>query len=202
MIKLKSMALLITCLLAGYFGKAQSQVGIRAGILISKQEFDNGNLTEDVKSKYGADVALIAEFAIGPVFAISPEFHWMQKGAKIEDINGAFPESTRTFDYFELPILAKFKFGEGAGFFLFAGPSIGYLFNATDKDGDGNTNDINLDDYKRAELGAHIGGGIKLGPVNVDVRYILGFSNIADYQSDQDLQIKNKGYGAGVSIMF
>ncbi len=199
--KLKLVTVVILCLGATYLSQAQTEVGIRAGVLISKQDFNNGGLNVDPKSKYGADLAFVAEFGIGPLFAISPEFHWMQKGGKIQDLSGSFPESTQTFDYLEIPVLFKFKFGTGAGFFLFAGPSIGYLFNATDKDGDGHTNDIDLNDYKRAELGAHIGAGIKLGPINVDVRYIAGFSNIADYDGS-NLEIKNSGYGAGVSLMF
>jgi hypothetical protein len=201
MIKLKSIILLMVCLFVSYFSQAQSKVGIRAGVLISTQDFNNGMLTVDPKSKFGADLALIAEFGIGPLLAISPEFHWMQKGAKIEDINGTAGESTRTFDYLEIPVLLKLNFGKGAGFFLFGGPSIGYLFNATDKDGDGKTNDIDLNDYNRAEIGAHLGAGLTLGPVKIDVRYIAGFSNIANFDAS-NLEIKNSGYGAGVSFMF
>lgn len=205
MLKLKFFLIPVAMLVIGYFSQAYSQVGIRAGVNISKQQFDQGDLDVDPESKFGLDLALIAELPIGPAFAISPEFHWLQKGAKIEDLNGSFSESSRTFNYLEIPVLAKFKFGAedaNAGFFLFAGPSLGYLFSATDKDGDGNTNDIDLDDYKRTELGAHIGGGIKLGIVNIDVRYILGFSNIAQLESDQDLEIRNRSYGAGISFMF
>ena len=202
--RLKSMVLVAACLCVSYFSQAQSKIGIRGGVLISKQQYDQGNLDVNPESKFGADIALVADIGLGTdsVVFISPEFHWLQKGAKIEDIDGTFEEATRTFNYFELPILLKFKFGGDAGLFVFGGPSIGYLFSATDKDGDGNTNDIDLDDYKRTELGAHIGGGIMLGPVNIDVRYILGFSNIADLEDDDDLTIKNSGFGAGVSIMF
>jgi len=202
--RLKSMVLVAACLCVSYFSQAQSKIGIRGGVLISKQQYDQGNLDVNPESKFGADIALVADIGLGTdsVVFISPEFHWLQKGAKIEDIDGTFEEATRTFNYFELPILLKFKFGGDAGLFVFGGPSIGYLFSATDKDGDGNTDDIDLDDYKRTELGAHIGGGIMLGPVNIDVRYILGFSNIADLEDDDDLTIKNSGFGAGVSIMF
>jgi len=202
--RLKSMVLVAACLCVSYFCQAQSKIGIRGGVLISKQQYDQGNLDVNPESKFGADIALVADIGLGTdsVVFISPEFHWLQKGAKIEDIDGTFEEATRTFNYFELPILLKFKFGGDAGLFVFGGPSIGYLFSATDKDGDGNTDDIDLDDYKRTELGAHIGGGIMLGPVNIDVRYILGFSNIADLEDDDDLTIKNSGFGAGVSIMF
>ena len=196
--------LVILCIMAANTLQAQGKVGIRAGVLISKQDFQQGDVGVGFKSKAGADLALVTEFPIGPVFAFSPEFHWMQKGGKIEDLNGPIGETSRTFNYLEVPILFKLNFGEEVGFFLMAGPSIGYLLNGSDKDGDGNTNDIDLDFYKRAELGAHIGGGIALGPVKFDVRYIVGFSNIAHYTDLNGLQVevKNSGYGAGVSFMF
>lgn len=201
MVKLKIIGLVLVCMCMLESLSAQGKIGIRAGILISKQEFKEGMLDVNPKSKFGGDLALITEFPIGGVLAISPEFHWLQKGSKLDDIGGGFDESSRTFNYLEVPVLLKLNFDEGAGFFLFAGPSLGYLFDASDKDGDGNTNDINLKDFNRTELGAHIGGGIGLGPIKVDVRYVLGFSNIADLDGS-DLEIKNSGFGAGVSFIF
>lgn len=198
---LKSIFCAMACLFLFQGLQAQGKVGLRAGVMISKQDYQSGPVNQDVKSKLGADIALVCDFPIGEVFAISPEFHWLQKGSKIKDLSGSFNEATLTFNYLEIPVLFKLRFGEGAGFFLFAGPSIGYLFDASDKDGNGTTNDIDTEDFKRAELGAHIGGGISLGPVNVDLRYILGFSNIAD-QNGTDLEIRNSGYGAGVTLMF
>ena len=155
---------------------------------------------QDVKSKLGADVALVADFHIGDVFSIGPEIHWMQKGAKIKDLNGSIGEISKTFNYLEIPVLIKLHFGEGVGFFVLGGPSAGYLLDGTDKDKDGTTNDIDLDFYKRAELGLHFGGGITLGPLNVDIRYILGLSNV--FNNDTGVQVKNRSYGAGVSLMF
>jgi len=202
--RFKSMVLVVACLFVSYFSHAQSKVGIRGGVLITKQQYDQGNLDVNPESKFGADIALVADIGLDAdsVVFFSPELHWMQKGAKIEDLDGTFEEATNTFNYLELPLLLKFKFGGEAGLFIFGGPSLGYLLSATDKDGDGNTDDIDLEDYKRTEIGAHLGAGIMLGPVNIDVRYILGFSNIADLEDDDDLTIKNKGFGAGVSIMF
>src|SRR5690606_24984299 len=110
-------------------------------------------------------------------------------------------EVIRSLNYLEIPVLLKLHFGQDLGFFVFAGPSVGYLLDGTDKDGDGKTNDIDLDFYKRAELGAHIGGGVSIGPLKVDVRYIAGFSNIADFD-DKNIEVRNSGFGAGVSFWF
>jgi hypothetical protein len=198
---LKSITVLILCLFLGYAGEAQAKLGFRAGVTISKQQFKQGNLDVNPQSKFGLDLALLSEFELGPMVALSPELHWMQKGTKIDDLGGGLGESARTFNYLEIPVLLKVSFGDAGGVFVFGGPSIGYLFSASDKDGDGNTNDIDLHDFNRAELGAHIGAGINAGPVKFDVRYIAGFSNIANID-DNDLEVRNSGFGAGIGFMF
>ncbi len=201
MMNAKGLLMLMLMLTGSLAVQAQSKVGLRAGVLISKQDFQNGFPGDEVKSKLGADIALVTDFKFGKIFSLGPEFHWVQKGAKIEDLNGPIGESSRTFNYLEIPVLFKLNFGSTVGFFLMAGPSIGYLLDGTDKDGDGKTNDIDLDFYKRAELGAHVGGGVAVGPFKFDLRYIVGISDIADFDGD-NIEIKNSGFGAGVSFMF
>ena len=49
------------------------------------------------------------------------------------------------------------------------------------------------------EFGQHVGGN-KLGPINIDVRYIFGLTDIFDGSSD--IQVTNSSLGAGVSFMF
>ncbi len=191
------MCLIMMCPISEAFG--QSKVGIRAGVMSSKQDIQNSDFIDEAGSKLGADIAFVADFAIG-MASISPEFHWLQKGGKVEDLNGSLGEVSRTFNYLEIPILFKLNFCAGSGFFLFAGPSVGYLLNGTDKDMDGETNDIDLDFYKRVEYGAHAGAGIGLGPVKIDVRYIYGFNDIFD--DTQDVHVTNASIGAGVTLMF
>jgi hypothetical protein len=176
-------------------------MGIRAGVTISRQAFHNGNIGNDATSKLGGDLAIVTDFQFAPFFSFGPEFHWMQKGAKIKDLNGPIGEVTRTFNYLEIPLLLRLHVGEPGGIFFMAGPSFGYLLDGSDKDNDGKTNDVDLDFYKRIELGVHVGGGISLGPIRVDVRYMAGISNIADFEGS-DIQIKNSGFGAGVGFMF
>ena len=192
--------LLILALLSSmHLITAQSTIGIRAGVISSKQDIQNNSFIDEAGSKLGADVAFVADFPIG-ILSISPEFHWLQKGGKIEDLQGSVGEFSRTFNYLEIPLLLKLNFGQKVGFFLLAGPSVGYLLNGTDKDMDGSTTDIDLDFYKRVEYGAHAGAGISLGPIRVDVRYIFGLNDIFD--DAQDIEVTNSSIGAGVSLMF
>ncbi len=197
--QLKSTLVLLLLVMGSQYLVAQATVGIRAGVMSSKQEVQEGDITAEYASKLGADIAFVADFPIG-IISISPEFHWLQKGRKLEDLNGTVGEVSRTFNYLEIPLLLKLNLGKKVGFFLLAGPSIGYLLNGTDKDMDGSTTDIDLDFYKRAEFGAHVGGGIALGPIKIDLRYIFGLTDIFD--KSQDIEITNSSIGAGVSVMF
>jgi len=178
---------------------SQSKVGIRAGVMSSRQDVLHGDFTKTYASKLGADIAFVADFHLG-LLSLSPEFHWLQKGGKIEDLQGSVGEVSRTFNYLEIPLLVKLNFGKGIGFFIFGGPSAGYLLNGTDKDMDGSTTDIDLDFYKRIEWGAHVGGGIGIGPVKIDLRYIFGLTDIFD--GSTAIEIKNSSLGAGLSFMF
>jgi Outer membrane protein beta-barrel domain len=168
--------------------QSETKVGIRGGVLFSNQDFKNGGLDINSKAKLGLDLAVVADFPVGEVLNISPEFHWLQKGSKIEDISG--DNLTYTLNYIEVPVLLKLKFGTDVGFSVFGGPSFGYLL-------DGNDN-ITLNDYKKIEIGLHAGAGVAIGPLVIDLRYLFGVSNI----SDTEIEVRNNGLGAGVSLMF
>jgi len=199
-LKFRMIGLVAVCLLFMTAALAQPKIGIRAGVNISKQDFKQGSLTVEPKSKFGFDLAVVSDIPLGEVVSFGPELHWMQKGYKIEDIGGPIEELTATFNYLELPLLVKFNFGETAKFFVMGGPSFGYLLDGRTEDNDGNKEDLELDDVNRIELGAHLGAGIGVGPLVFDIRYILGISNLA--KDIPDTEIHNTSFGGGVSYMF
>jgi hypothetical protein len=188
------------CFLIFTTAEAQPKFGVRAGVNISNQEFKQGDITIEPKTKFGLDLGIVSEFPLGKVVSFSPELHWLQKGFTIEDFefNGLVLNGTSTLNYLELPLLVKFNFGESAKFFVMGGPSFGYLLSDNTKDDEGN--EIDLGDRSNIELGAHFGAGIGVGPVVIDVRYLLGITNLA--KDIPDAEVHNTGFGAGVSLMF
>ena len=200
-LKLKTIALIFSSFFFATLSMAQ--VGIRGGVTITNQEFKNGNLDHDPESKFGADLALVTDFPLGDgSVSIAPELHWVQKGYKISDIDGQIGDFTSTFNYLELPVLLKLNFGsEETKFFVMAGPSFGYLLG--DKTVDANDDAVIIfgDDYAPIEVAGQLGAGVGFGPVRFDVRYFLGFTNVAKDYPD-DIEVFNKGYGAGISLMF
>ncbi len=192
------MAFLILTTISAY---AQPKFGVRVGVNISKQELKSDSINVDPKSKFGLGLAVVSEFPLGEVISFAPELHWLQKGYKIDDINLPVGELTATFNYLELPLLVRANFGETAKFFVFGGPSIGSLLSGRTEDGSGNAEDLDFDDWSRFELGAHLGAGFSVGPIVVDIRYLLGISNIGNDLPD-DVEIRNTGFGGGVSVVF
>ncbi|HUR30951.1 MAG TPA: porin family protein [Saprospiraceae bacterium] len=196
----KITGIFLLCFLMFTTTVAQPKFGVRAGVNISNQEFKQGDLNIQPKTKYGLDLGFVTNFPLGEVVSFAPELHWLQKGFTIEDFhfNGLVMNGTSTLNYLELPLLIKFNFGETAKFFVMGGPSFGYLLS--DKTVDDNGNEIDLGDRSNIELGAHFGAGIGVGPVIIDVRYLLGITNLA--KDIPDAEVHNTGFGAGISLMF
>lgn len=198
---LRMLSLVALSFLTFTFAEAQPKFGVRLGVNISNQEFKLDSLTVEPKSKFGLDIGVVAEFPLGEVVSFAPELHWLQKGYKVEDleIDGNLFDFTSTLNYLELPLLVRFNFGETAKFFVMGGPSFGYLLSENTKDGDGNDYEF-LDEITRIELGAHLGAGLAVGPVIIDLRYLIGITNLA--KEFPDAEVHNTGFGAGVSFMF
>ena len=194
-LQLRVIGLITFFMMMVVMANAQAKFGFRLGANLSRQEAKQDSLIIEPKSKFGLDLAFVADFPLGEVISFAPELHWLQKGYEIEDIG---TEGTATLNYLELPLLIKFNFGETSKFGVFGGPSVGYLLG-----GKVILNGVEQEDFfefvNRIELGAHLGAAITVGPVQFDVRYILGISNISDVP---DVEIRNTAFGAGVAIMF
>lgn len=167
--------------------------GVRVGAVITKQKFEEGMLDEDVKSKFGLDLAAVFNLPLVDFLSINPEVHWVLKGAEYEDENGN--DINRKINQLDIPVLVTLKFGKPAGLRVFAGPSVNVLLSAKDDDVD------IIDDFKRAHFGGVLGAGIGLGPINLDVRYNVGFGKITKENIDNP-QVTTQDFGAGITFMF
>ena len=175
--------------------KPESNFGVRAGVVISNQHFNDGTLVQDPESKFGADLALLYTMPIGKgLIALQPELHWLQKGSTYRAINGH--DITNTVNYLELPFLLRFNFGSSLKLFAFGGPSAGYLIGvSSDEDA------VSKEDYEDIEFGLHVGAGIGLGSFEIDLRYIAGLSDVsADEGTIND--VKNSALGIGITWKF
>ena len=126
-------------------------------------------------------------FSFGPKFAIQPEAYYATNGEKESFPEDSFIIYKERLNYIHVPVLFKFKFGEG-GFtpLLFAGPYLSFLMSGTGTEYEFNESYDAKPSHKSTVYGLSFGLGLekKLAKVMLvlDVRYNLDLvrNDIAD----------------------
>jgi len=182
---------------------AQISAGGRAGINIAKVSVKPSDVVEtSIDNRLGITVAALVEIGISGGFAVQPEIVFVQKGWK-EKYPFLDLEAEAIFNYFDVPILLKYKFGAETvkGYFA-AGPTIGYAISGKTKVNGEAEKIEDWRDYNRFEIGVSLGAGIGFtagsGTLFLDARYLLGLS---DLSVDEDNTFKNKGISISVGYM-
>lgn len=204
---------------------AQFSVGARGGVTLAnvhRTEFLE-TVTPDFSAITGAAASALAELELGPNFALQAELGYIRKGFALDlgtDIDlfgislpiGAKAESR--FNYLELPLLAKAKFGnERAKFYALAGPALSYAAGGrlvTRSTGliklDLINTSIDLDalGFERFDFSAVGGAGVEFntgfGKIFLDARYTHGFLEIYDIPVLRE-RANNRGFTFGAGVM-
>lgn len=190
--------LLLICtlfLFATQAGQAQSRAefGVKGGL-----NYSTFNNTDNVEYRTGALAGLFATFPVpnSPV-DIQPEFLYTQYGANIEDSDGEFKVS-----YLQIPVLAKFSFGEldaSTRPNVFFGPYIGFNVDAELSNPD---IAIDAEDYfENTDAGVVVGAGVDVSQFNFALRYTAGLTNVVADEDFEDNQ-KNGAFALSVGIRF
>lgn len=166
---------------------------------------------DDQKTQQGVTSGIGFQFGLGEKFAIQPEVMFNKKGTRYKyEFEGVDYVEGVNASYLNIPILLKVKIPAGAvvpNFYV--GPDMGILLGAkyyAEVDGDKDDVDVK-DDFEPIDFGLAMGGGLdfKAGPgrVILDVRYTLGFSNVADSENDEyEAQNGSLGILTGYGIDF
>lgn len=220
--------LMFTLVFGLFFTAANAQVqtsfGPRAGINLA-----NWSVSEEIADDFGSSpqnrVSLlfgaVAEIRFSNNIALQPEINFIQKGMKlVEEYNDPNLGSVSSKGEFiinnlEIPILIKAGTSFGSGRFdVLAGPSWSYGLNGKIKfsetvngDTESDAQDIDFEDdgVSRSDFSLQFGGmfGYNVGAANLflDVRYILGFSNLVADPIDSE-SAKNRGIAFSVGALF
>jgi hypothetical protein len=175
-------------------------IGPKGGLNLGDAAVDGHSETE---SRQGLALGGQMEFGVANPVSLQVEPMYVQKGARF-DIIGV---TTRgNFDYFEIPVLLKFKFGAPQGhLYTFAGPSFGINVNTEGKFGSASENfeDEAADLVFSGDIG--IGGEFQLVPMvfaTADVRYSHAFNSaLSESVGDID-EWKSRDIRAMVGLMF
>lgn len=235
-------------LLAGLFclSTLHAQVSItpRLGVNFTKvvygQDLDDAFTGLDEPFHVGLQAGLGADFMFTDNFSLYAELLYTQKGSKYEGTQTANDpvlgqinvrqETDITFNFLELPLLARYKFGDVTQFYLNAGPSVGYWLGGTwDSEIESNGETISIEEdidfldrdeltgiegpnvlvneeVNRLEIGASVGAGvlfgINSGKFNLDLRYTLGLTSIHEGVDDPDDSWKNNVLSVSIGYFF
>jgi len=168
---------LIVLISIGFFGFAQGQVGIRAGL--SSSNITNSNVNARLGAHGGAYYRLELGF-----FALEPGVQFSQRGFRGNDRNTG-KVSYERLNYVDAPLLIRFNFFPDIN--LFVGPQMSWLMSRKyELEG---LVDTNMEGFPKTEFGGVGGIGIHLPyGLNVQVSFDIAKNDLGDIYSNR----KNK----------
>lgn len=167
---------------------AQAQIGVRAGAnwatIVDGEDAPSG---VEEPWRPGIVLGVASSFHITEMIALAPEINYSQRGFMYEGtFDGAAVDYNERHNFLEIPVLLRVSFGDVLKGYINAGPTLSYWLGGKFKDGidEGDLDFDAMENEKRLEVGASLGGGIGLdtgaGSFLIDLRYTRGFTDLED----------------------
>lgn len=172
---MKIAAFTLTGLLAAVPSFAQGHLGVKGGIGIANQYTDGG---PSLDARVGVVAGAFYTLPIVSWLDVQAEGLYTMKGSQLTFQGIA---STLALDYFEIPVLARVRFGSGrTRFYVAGGLSPAFRVRAKARTAfSGSTEEFDVSDQiERVDVGVTAGGGAEIGRLIVDARYTHGLSDI------------------------
>lgn len=162
--------------------------GVKGGVNISN--FTGGDFNDVKKTALvGFHAGGYLNFALGGV-SIQPEVLVSTGGATLEDQGNKVDVK---LTYISVPVMVKFN--PGGGFYLEAGPQVGFKISEDVK------NQTVGDFAKSLDLSAGAGLGYSFGKLGIGGRYLVGLSKVGDFDSGNvDPDFKNSTIQVGLFL--
>lgn len=177
-------------LLAGCVQAASAQIsgGLKAGLNISN--FTGGDFENlDKQALVGFHAGAYMNFRLGAI-SLQPEALVSTAGAKFKDADTSF-----RLTYITVPVMVKFR--SPGGFYLEAGPQVGFKISEDVPDQTIRDFAKNLDLGIAGGLGFQSNGGFGIG-----ARYIAGLSKVGDFEANNNIDPDFKNGVLQVGIFF
>jgi len=201
---LTACTVLIISLFAIQPASAQLHFGALAKLNIAKLTADPADYDYSSRLGMGIGAVIVRDFNGNVAVQVEPMF--LQKGSKEKD---DYYDVTVKLNFFEIPILLKYAFGNGEiRPYVVAGPTIGFLMSAKVKgSGGGESFEQDIKDItKGMDFGLTFGVGATkpMGKNSLlgEVRYDAGLSNLNDDSDFPDATLKSSGIEVIVGILF
>lgn len=182
--------------------------GVKAGLNIA----DFGGDAENTNVRAGFNAGVLAEIKFGN-FAVQPEIVYSQQGAKLKynyfsgsSLDGSVEYTSKTA-YINVPIVLKYYIIEGLS--IQAGPQVGFLVSAKEKD-ETTVSGISVFDeidskeaYEKVDFALFGGIGYDL-PIGIffQARYNAGLSKINKGDEAEELKATNNVFSFSVGYKF
>ncbi len=166
-------------------------IGIKAGANFANQSISESVATVQSLSTEGVTGfhgGVYVSINFSDKWGIQPEVHYSMVGSEIPD-----QEDLNKFNYLSVPVLLKYK--PISFLSIEAGPQFSSLLSVKDID----KNSIE-DQFKDSDFGLAVGATVHLPlSLNASLRYVWGFTNVADVAANQDLsEVKNTVFQVSV----
>jgi len=153
--------------------KIQAQgvgLGIKAGANFANQSINT--IKQESITGFNGGAYLILAFS--EKWAIQPELLYSSQGAEL-------PSTTREFDYMSIPVLLRWK--PISVLSIEAGPQFSKLVGAKIDGADVQ------DEFKNSDFGLAVGATVHLPlGLNAGLRYVWGFTDVSDVQSNPEVK--------------
>lgn len=186
---------LLAALLISQALMAQFHLGAKAGANIIKVE---GKSFDD-QFRYGYHLGGFAEIRLSNKFVLQPEVLFNQYSTSVDSsfenvYHNAFnsSQSKVKLNYLSIPLLLNYKL-IGSFLSLQAGPQFSVLMNK-----DKNLLENGAEAFKRGDFSMIGGAQVKLGPIRVNGRYVVGLSNLNDIGDSE--KWKTQGFQVSVGL--
>ena len=197
--KSKCIVLLTLIIHANSLSQAIRTIGVKVGGVTANQSWTYSSTPAlPTERRWGIDVGVFFEWFNMPVFSLSSELHFIQKGMKLTlpittpqnpEGTGEFKTLSPRVDYFSFPILAKARLNDDVfSPYLVAGPRVDFLLQ-TKAEGF----QAVLDKFEKVEFGATVGAGFDIHTfANGNLGFEFRFSpSLKDGYSTQFLNVRN-----------
>lgn len=177
---------------------AQFDLGLKAGVNVVKID---GRAFSD-EFKYGYHAGAFMAIGLGKKFGFQPEVLYNQNSLRV-DTSFTNPLSTVfqngitsvRLNYLSIPLLINYKL-IGKFITLQAGPQFGILI-----DQDRSILQNGGDAFKKGDFSLLGGVQVKLGPLRVNGRYVVGLNNISDITNDNRWKSQGFQVSAGIALL-
>lgn len=176
---------------------AQFDLGVKAGLNINK--IDGVSFKDQFK--YGYHLGGFAAIGLGKKFGIQPEVLYNQNTMRVDssitNTLSVFNNGLNTvrLNYISIPVLLNYKL-IGKFLTLQAGPQFGILI-----DQGRSLLQNGGDAFKKGDFSMLGGVQLKLGPLRVNGRYVIGLNNISDISDGSKWKSQGIQLSAGLAIL-